>query len=377
MFRTKTIVLLTAFTLFTEAAKAQTTPRFATVHIGFIPPVSTNGNLAREYTNGLSLHAIGGISYGEAMFCASGLSSYVYNNANGVMMAGLSNHVRNEMSGVQAAGLINTVRNNTYGLQLAGLFNLAGSIHGGQFAGLGNVSFENSRGIQASGLLNLAVKDIKGFQIAGFINMAGNVNGTQAAGFINQSKDVNTQLAGFINIARKVKGIQLAGFINIADSSDYPIAPINIIRNGQKSLGVTLYDGNTTMLTFRSGGRVMYGVTGIGYHQKPSSTPLFSTEAGIGAHLRVTKNLRINVEGSGTNYTNFSNRIYLKSSLRIMPALSIGKRLEIFAGPSFNHVQGDDDNFNEINRNYLWSTYAWGNFNGLYLGFTGGMHYHL
>jgi len=366
---------LMAALLFAATTNAQ--PRkFSAAHIGFFYPLSTNGIFAKEYTNGFSLHIIAGMSYNETSFCAAGISSYVFNNADGIMLAGFSNHVRNEMSGAQLAGFMNTVRNYTHGLQAAGFMNIAGSINGAQLGGFANIAFEQSEGIQAAGFINLAVKDFRGLQAAGFMNSAGNTDGVQVAGFINEAKDADAQVAGFINIAKEVSGVQVAGFINIADSCDYPIAPINIIRNGQKSLGFTTYDGVTNMATFRSGGRVMYGIIGAGYHNN-ARKPLYAAEAGLGAHLRITKKFRLNIEGSSTSYTDFTDEIYLKSSLRVMPAYSVGNRLEVFAGPAINHVLGENYNGNDISKNYLWSHYEWGNFNGIYLGFAAGMHFHL
>ncbi|OSZ79222.1 hypothetical protein CAP35_13480 [Chitinophagaceae bacterium IBVUCB1] len=355
--RTVVAILLTIGSI-----TAQAQQKFSAAHIGFVYPISTNGKLARYYTNAFSLHAIAGMSYAEKSFCASGISSYVFNNADGIMLAGFSNHVRNEMNGVQAAGFMNTVRNHVRGVQAAGFLNIAGSINGVQAAGFANLAFDSIKGIQAAGFLNICIAGVDGLQGAGFMNIATDIEGMQ--------------VAGFINTAGKVKGVQIAGFINIADSSDYPIAPVNIIGNGQKSLGITTYDGFTHMATFRSGGRVMYGLVGAGFHNY-ARTLLYAAEAGLGAHLRITKKLRVNIEGSSTSYTDFTDEVYLKSSLRIMPAYNIGNRLEVFAGPAINHVHGEDYNGSEISRNYLWSHHEWGYFNGIYLGFAAGMHFHL
>jgi len=372
---TTKIAGLLAALLITTTTNAQTR-KYAAAHIGLVYPLSTNGAFAKEYTNGFSLHAIGGMSYNEVALCASGVSSYVFHNADGVMAAGFSNHVRNEMNGVQLAGFMNTVRHNTRGMQAAGFMNIAGSLNGAQLGGFANITFEYSEGIQSAGFINLAVKDFRGMQAAGFMNSARNVDGLQLAGFINQASDADAQIAGFINIAKEVRGVQVAGFINIADSCDYPIAPINILKKGQKSLGVTAYDGTTTMATFRSGGRVLYGLVGAGYHHNSKKT-LYAGEAGLGAHINIAKGFRVNIEGSSTSYTDFKNEVFMKSSLRIMPAVSIGKKLEVFAGPSLNHVNTDSFNGEEISNHYVWTSYNWGNFNGLYFGFAGGLHYHL
>jgi hypothetical protein len=373
---TTSLRTIVAILLTIGSITAQAQQKFSAAHIGFVYPISTNGKLARYYTNAFSLHAIAGMSYAEKSFCASGISTYVFHNADGIMLTGFSNHVRNEMNGVQAAGFMNTVRNHVRGVQAAGFLNIAGSIKGLQAAGFANLAFDSVKGIQAAGFINICTDDVNGFQGAGFMNIAADVEGMQVAGFINTAKEVNTQVAGFINTAGNVKGVQIAGFINIADSSDYPIAPVNIIGNGQKSLGITTYDGFTHMATFRSGGRVMYGLVGAGFHNN-ARTLLYAAEAGLGAHLRITKKLRVNIEGSSTSYTDFTDEVYLKSSLRIMPAYNIGNRLEVFAGPAINHVHGEDYNGSEISRNYLWSHHEWGYFNGIYLGFAAGMHFHL
>jgi hypothetical protein len=85
-----------------------------------------------------------------------------------------------------------------------------------------------------AGFANVA-REVTGPQFAGFSNVARNIVGSQFSGFINTAEDVKgSQFAGFINVARKVSGVQVSGFINVADSSDYPLGIINIIRNGEK-----------------------------------------------------------------------------------------------------------------------------------------------
>lgn len=124
-------------------------------------------------------------------------------------------------------------------------------------------------GLSIAGFSNIILDDASGCHLAGFANLTRNgSSGVQVAGFMNRSGDANMQVAGFINIARKVKGVQLAGFINIADSSDYPIGIINIIRNGEKSIGFSIDETRTALLTLRSGGRELYGILGLGYNNR-------------------------------------------------------------------------------------------------------------
>src|SRR5690606_22674579 len=132
---------------------------------------------------------------------------------------------------------------------------------------------------------------------AGFANfVVDSVTGSQFAGFINVAKDIKgTQFAGFINIARKVKGAQIAGFINIADSSDTPIGLLNIIKTGEKSIGVSVDDQLTTLVTFRSGGKILYGILGAGYNFE-NEKEQYAFEAGLGAHFFNGPRFRIHAE---------------------------------------------------------------------------------
>jgi len=93
------------------------------------------------------------------------------------------------------------------------------------------------------------------------------------AGFINVSGNAGTQIGGFMNIAKKVKGVQIAGFLNIADSSDYPIALINIIRNGERSIGLSTDETLTNLVTFRSGKQIIWHPW-LGYNGKDTQRPL-------------------------------------------------------------------------------------------------------
>src|SRR5690606_31748473 len=92
------------------------------------------------------------------------------------------------------------------------------------------------------------------------------------------------QLAGLVNKAGTVKGIQLAGLVNIAESSDYPIALLNFVKQGKKSLAFQLNESAFTHVVFRSGGRVLYGVMGAGY-KGWGTQPIYSFETGIGWYL--------------------------------------------------------------------------------------------
>lgn len=340
------ILLLPAFfilllSLFFPSGLFSQTGKFGNAHVGLVYPVSTNGVHAAEYTNSFSLHLISGVSENETAFALYGLTGIIKRNAGGVQIAGVSNHIQNRAQGVQVAGVLNQVKDRASGIQIAGLTNLTGSFDGMQIAGFANISKESERGVQLSG-------------------------------FFNKAGDVDMQVAGLINKARKVKGVQIAGFINIADSSDYPIGLVNIIKNGEPTIGGSIDETLTTMTTFRSGGRVLYGILGLGYNFKESKS-LYGLEAGMGVHLFASENFGLNLEGATLTLADFKKGEYFRSSLRLFPALKIGDRIGLFGGPTFNFITYSNDKGKDLVNHYIWNETRRDHFHGMYFGVSGGV----
>lgn len=295
-------------------------------NVGLTYPISSNGTRAGSCTNTFSLHAAVGLSASEKGLSLAGVSNVILDSAMGLQIAGFSNHIRNSAAGIQ----------------IAGFMNLTGSSTGVNVAGFGNLSRRNSSGLQV-------------------------------AGFINKAANAGTQVAGFINIAKKVKGLQIAGLINIADSSDYPIGIINIIKSGEKSIVVSTDETLTTLVAFRSGGRQLYGIAGIGYNNK-GSRALAAWEAGVGWRLINWGSFRLSTELVSIGLTDFKNGDCFRSSLRVLPALRLNRRMEIFAGPSFNYLHSHKGQGADLVSHYLWSDHKQDKeVQGLYFGFTGGV----
>ena len=350
---TRILILGFLITVFHTQLFAQQAPR-PNVHIGFVYPLSTNGVHAPEYTNDFSLHALTGVSRSETGFCASGLASVIRDTATGFVASGLANIIGKDAKGAQFAGFINYTGNHVNGCAAAGFINIAGSTEGVAAAGFANIVLKDAKGLQAAGFINYAnsakdatiagfanivLKDTTQFQAAGFINEGHNVN-TQVAGFINVANEVKgAQVAGFINIARKVKGVQLAGFVNIADSSDCPIGLINLIKNGEQAIGLTVDETGTTIAAFRSGGKWLYGIVGFGVN--PTYSGAYAVQAGMGSHLCVSRSFRFNIEASSTWLYDFMGNSDIRSGFRFMPAVRFGP-VELFAGPSFNYTATAD-----------------------------------
>jgi hypothetical protein len=311
MYTLRLILSALVIILFRPVLPAQA-PQQSNAHIGLIYPLSTNGVDAAAYSNRFSLHGIAGVSRAE--------------------------------TGVALAGFALIVKDSASGLQISGFANLVGSSRGLSIAGFGNIC-----------------RDSAGLQAAGFINKAGNVR---------------FQVAGFINVAKKVRTVQVAGFINIADSCEYPIGLVNFIRNGEKSIGISTDETLTTLVSFRSGSRKLYGIIGMGYNGK-SGKDLYAWEAGLGAHLRLAPVFRINTElvsGGLTDINNMKRGSSFRHSLRILPALRLGRHVEVFAGPSFNYADTKKGIGDGLVTHYLWSEKESGDhLEGLYFGVTGGI----
>lgn len=298
----------------------------AAFQMSFIPPLGTQGMASPDYTNTVSLNLLAGISRNETAFA----------------MGGLANIVRNDASGFQIAGLCNYAGNTGRGMMLSGLANVVGHAYKGfQLAGLANISGEMT-GLQLSGLVNIA-KDVKGFQ-----------------------------MGGLVNIARRVSGVQFAGLVNIAESSDCPIGLLNIIKEGEYGLGVTYNEIGNILATFRSGGRYTYGILGIGYNHSAKGEGV-AVEAGFGAHIYLTKWFRLNNElKCGT--IDFSQKSTYYANYALLPAFRIGKRIELFGGPSINYMQSNSaKNRNLFPGGALWNKFTDSKLQQVHIGYQVGL----
>jgi hypothetical protein len=334
--------------------------KYTKAHLGFTYPVSTNGKLAGEYTNEYSINALVGLSKNEKRFALNGVAGIIKDSASGLQIAGFSNIILNQSDGIQIAGFLNYVKNKAGRLQIAGFTNINGTFDGLQIAGFTNIN-DSSDGLQIGGFANISKKTRSGLQLSGFFN-------TGSA--------IDMQIAGFFNKAAKVRGVQIAGFMNIADSSDYPIGFLNIIKNGERSVSLTMDETLTSLVSFRSGSRHLYGILGAGYNWKKNQS-LYAFEAGLGAHLIRTGNFQLNIEIAELWLTKFESGEYLRSSFRLLPSLKLGSRIEIFGGPTFNYLYSTENTGINLVSHYAWSETKTNSFQGLYFGVMGGIQINL
>nr|WP_295864511.1 hypothetical protein [uncultured Chitinophaga sp.] len=370
------ITVLSLLTVISYTVKVSGQSNARPAHVGIVYPLSTNGTQAASYVNHFSLHVIAGLSKGETGAAIAGVSNIIKESNSGAAIAGFSNHIGNLTRGTSISGFMNMVRQDAHGVMVTGFLNQAGKLQGYQLAGFANIAKKSDGNSgQISGFMNLT--DSVGVAITGFVNSHRSAK-VQVGGFINVAKDAHSQIAGFMNVAKKVKGVQVAGFLNIADSSDYSIALINIVKNGERQLSLSVDEMSNTILSFKSGGRVLYGIVGVGYNFKGDSATRYVFHGGIGAHMFINSHFRINMEVTHTTNTDFHRVVFNKSSFGAFPAFRFGNNIEVFAGPTFNWVNTKEGVGEDLAPYYIWSKHRSNDkFDGAYIGGTAGVQVRL
>jgi len=341
----KRTIVFTLVVLFSNTLFAQM-QRNGKVNIGLVYPLSSNWTGAPLDTNQFSLNLLAGVAAGENSFSFAGISNIIRHDAKGLQIAGFSNHIGKNANGVLIAGFMNSAKGGKHTA----------------IAGFGNFA-----------------KTASHIQVTGMINIGGEVSSLQGAGFMNIARNVRgLQVSGFMNKAKHVKGVQIAGFINIADTADYQIGIINISKNGEMSIGAQIDENNTTLLTFRSGGKLVYGIIGAGYNFKNKGN-VYAIEAGLGLHLYAAGLFHLDTELTQGTLSNFEGRASYRSTFRLMPAISMAKKISVFVSPSYNYISTDVQEDRLLRKRYLasWNRDNGRNFHGLYIGYTVGVIFSL
>lgn len=264
---------------------------YSPYQVSLTPGLSSQGLFNSQVVNQVSLNVIGGHTAG--------------------------------VNGVEVGGVFNINQTNVRHVQVAGLFNVVGS---------------NVNGVQLAGASNVVMQDISGVQVAGVHNRTRSVNGTQLSGVVNVADDIRgMQVAAVANVASRVKGVQLAVLVNVADSSDFPIGLVNLVRTGSKSLTAGLDESGMAQLTFRSGGRVLYGLVGAGYYVNghPMS---YGLEAGLGVHVLQAGAFGLDGEVGHRTSTDFRKDSESRLSLRLLPRLHLGRHWGATGGPTVSYA---------------------------------------
>ena len=365
------ISLLLSFNVFSQEDK------FRPVQINFGFPLSTiNMKEAKSYTNAFSINLLVGISKNERSLSLSCLSNIVANDATGLQIAGISNHIGNKGYGIAVAGIANTAGFYN-GIQIGGISNFTKDSNIGlQIGGIANYS-GSTKGLMLGGIANITKDSNIGLQIGGIANYSGSTKGLMLGGISNISGDfTGFQFAGVMNVAKNVKGVQFASIINIADDSDFPIAFINIIKNGKMGVSLSYDILNNTVLSFRSGGKYTYGILGVGYNAKVNDGSKIMAEAGYGIHIPVNHLFEINNEFKATSVGFSNDKTCYNFAYLLAPSVTFWNHYNIFGGVSFNYLNSDYEDSNDLlPKKYLWSKDTNDNAQRMYLGYQIGLQY--
>lgn len=250
----------------------------------------------------------------------------------------------------------------------------AGGVDGVEVSGLFAINELDVTRFQAAGLFNAVGGQVSGVQLAGgFNDVVHSVSGLQVAGLYNTvGKRVRgAQIAGLVNRAETVQGVQIASLVNIADSSDYPIGLVNLIRQGTKSLALESDERGRIGFHFRSGGRVTYGLVGLGYAASRLQLS-YSLQAGLGAHLLSGVRFGLDTELVSKLNTDFS-QLQSQYFVTVLPYVNLTSSLGLYGGPAFGVVTAYE---NTVVDEPTWILHA---FDGrramLYGGFNAGIRY--
>ena len=337
------IILLTVFHLSAQMNQGKYVP----FHFSFIPPLSSNGINASQYTNGASFSILAGMSANERNFTFASISNVIANEARGLQFAGISNYIGKQGQGVAFAGMTNIYQRNLQRCTTRRNHQLFGGRieEAVALAGLNNAINGNFKGVQFAGLLNTS-KDITGLQFAGLLNIAG-----------------------------KVRGVQFAGLLNIAEESDCPIGLVNIVKRGEMGIALTYDILGNGIVSFRSGGKYTYGIIGFGYNHKLPGNNKTVAEAGYGVHIPCYSWFQINNEFKVTS-TATSDKPFLNASYSLLPSFKIKKHYNIFGGASLNYSTTTEmDNQTLFPQNNLWKKHTDNRLQQLFIGYLVGIQY--
>ena len=350
--------------------------RPAQINFGF-PLSSTNVKKAKEYTNGFSINLLVGISKNERSLALAGIGNIIANDATGLQIASVFNHIGNNGYGIAVTGVSNTVMQSYKGIQIAGVANYSGSGLGMQIAGVTNINNGANIGAQISGVANINNGAAMGLQISGVTNINnGSFIGLQLSSVANIAGDVKgMQLSAVMNKAKKVKGVQFATLLNIAEESNFPIAFINIIKNGKMGVALTHDILNNKVVSLRSGGKYTYGILGFGFNNKITEGNRLVAEAGYGIHIPITEWFEINNELKAT-MTGLGSETSNNFGYFLSPSLTLLEHYNFFAGVSVNYFNSNSINSESIlPNNSFWSKDGNDYVHRMFVGYQIGVQY--
>jgi len=239
----------------------------------------------------------------------------------------------------------------------------ANGISGCEIGTVLNISKHDVKGLQLAGFGNITGGNTKACQMAGVFNQnVGNASGLQMAGFSNVVLDAlkGVQI-GTLNFAKVNKGFQL-GIINVVDSSDgVSIGFVSIVRKGYYNLSLFTDEMLMANVNFKMGAHTFYNIWGLS-----ANNEMWGLTYGVGIHTHPEKKLSFNYDLSFTNMSYkkaFEIQVCLKTKLSADINYSITKKIDLFAGLSYNIFSSDkiidvalQDYVSSITKSYILET---------------------
>jgi hypothetical protein len=325
------------------------------LQMSLVPTVGTNTLSKGRTTNSFSLNIVAGYNYAINGLEIGSAANFIQQDLRGVQMAGAINVTGENVNGVQIAGGINKAMGKVSGTQISGGTNLANTqLNGMQIAGgfnlAGNSSYTESNGFngQIAGGVNINRLERTNLQISGGVNKANSVKGTQVSSLYNEAEEIDgLQLTALLNKTRKLNGLQL-GIVNYADTIENGLqfGLINIVKSGYRKLELSTNETFHFNVAYKTGGRFLYSTL------KTGGGKYLHAGYGIGMIFRKEKTASFNIDyiASAVFNTRKGSDFFLGNMTKIHfdINLKLNKKLQLFAGPSFNFFVPQTNNENGL-----------------------------
>lgn len=158
----------------------------------------------------------------------------------------------------------------------------------------------------------------------------------------------------------------------------YTFSQSNEFRTSPEFSVALDYDNvGSTTTSFRAGGKLFYGIAGLGYNWRAIDDDAMVWKVGAGAHIGHGLLFNTDVELKATFYSTFKEIKTTQYTISLLPGLKLTDRCEIYIGPDIGYIQTKHpDNEKLLQKGItLWDKDSPAKLQHLYIGFTTGIRY--
>lgn len=155
-----------------------------------------------------------------------------------------------------------------------------------------------------------------------------------------------------------------------AQSNDFRTSPEFTVALDYDNVG-------STTASFRAGGRLFYGIAGLGYNWRAISDDAMVWKIGAGAHIGHGFLFNTDVELKATFYSTFKEIKTTQYTLSLLPGLKLTDQCEIYIGPDIGYMQTQHTGNEKLLKKgiTLWDKESPTKLQHLYIGFTTGIRF--